>query len=230
VPPAVVAESRKGETPKAAVDKKRPETAAPKPVENVAPPAMEPAPVPAAPDAKSDKGGAGGSWFSISSTPWDANAQQPTHPAPSWDAPPTPAPSQPAEASFPPVPEQMYVAEPGVNASAPELEPEPAATGFYTDSAPLPELVAGGQDIAPATVETLRQEATQVVEESVVQRLEEPSPVSSQKPEAAAPNVDDLVAKVLAKMNPDVLQAVTREILKPVVEAMVREEMKSKKS
>jgi len=41
--------------------------------------------------------------------------------------------------------------------------------------------------------------------------------------------MDDLVAKVLAKLNPEVLQAVTREILKPVVEAMVQEEMKSKK-
>jgi hypothetical protein len=41
--------------------------------------------------------------------------------------------------------------------------------------------------------------------------------------------MDDLVARVLARMSPEVLQAVTREILKPVVEAMVKEEMKSKK-
>jgi hypothetical protein len=42
--------------------------------------------------------------------------------------------------------------------------------------------------------------------------------------------MDELVAKVLAKMSPEMLQAVTREILKPVVEAMVREEISSKKS
>jgi hypothetical protein len=36
------------------------------------------------------------------------------------------------------------------------------------------------------------------------------------------------VAKVLAKMNPDVLQAVTREILKPVVEALVKDELNKK--
>ncbi|PYU61220.1 MAG: hypothetical protein DMG56_13890, partial [Acidobacteria bacterium] len=48
--------------------------------------------------------------------------------------------------------------------------------------------------------------------------------------EAATPSMDDLVAKVLAKLNPEVLQAVTREILRPVVEAMVKEELKSKKS
>ena len=45
-----------------------------------------------------------------------------------------------------------------------------------------------------------------------------------------APDMDALVAKVLAKLSPEVLQAVTREILKPVVEAMVREEVKAKKS
>ena len=49
-------------------------------------------------------------------------------------------------------------------------------------------------------------------------------------PEATEPNMDELVARVLAKMNPDVLQKVTREILKPVIEAIVRDEMNSKKS
>jgi hypothetical protein len=41
--------------------------------------------------------------------------------------------------------------------------------------------------------------------------------------------MEDLVAKVLSKMSPEMLQAVTREILKPVVEAMVREELNAKK-
>jgi len=45
---------------------------------------------------------------------------------------------------------------------------------------------------------------------------------------AASPNMDELVAKVLAKMNPDVLQAVTREILKPVIEALVKDELSKK--
>jgi hypothetical protein len=34
----------------------------------------------------------------------------------------------------------------------------------------------------------------------------------------------------MANMSPEVLQAVTREILKPVVAAMVKEELRSKKS
>jgi len=38
------------------------------------------------------------------------------------------------------------------------------------------------------------------------------------------------VARVLGKMNPDVLQKVTREILKPVIEAIIRDELDSKKS
>jgi len=45
---------------------------------------------------------------------------------------------------------------------------------------------------------------------------------------APSPNMDELVAKVLAKMNPDVLQAVTREILKPVIEALVKDELNKK--
>jgi hypothetical protein len=38
------------------------------------------------------------------------------------------------------------------------------------------------------------------------------------------------VLDVLAKMSPEMLQAVTREILKPVVAAMIRDEINAKKS
>jgi len=68
--------------------------------------------------------------------------------------------------------------------------------------------------------------------------LHEEAPVATAQPEEAVaaapettePNMDELVARVLAKMNPDVLQKVTREILKPVIEAIVRDEIDSKKS
>jgi hypothetical protein len=40
--------------------------------------------------------------------------------------------------------------------------------------------------------------------------------------------MDEIVAKVLARMNPEVLQAVTREILKPLVEAMIKDEIHKK--
>jgi hypothetical protein len=48
--------------------------------------------------------------------------------------------------------------------------------------------------------------------------------------EPAQPDMDEIVARVLSKMNPEVLQRVTREILKPVIEAIVRDEINSKKS
>src|SRR5262249_38782943 len=69
-----------------------------------------------------------------------------------------------------------------------------------------------------------------------VERIAEPKAGESRAegPAAAAqsaqPDTDELVARVLAKMNPDVLQKVTREILKPVIEAIIRDELDSKKS
>jgi CheY-like chemotaxis protein len=193
-----------------------------------------PPPKPGAPK-EADKPAAGGSWFSISSTPWQGDTKQAGPAAPSWDAPGAPL-SPAANAPVPPpvsakAPAAPELAVPGV----PELEPEPEATGFYTESVTLPELVSGGENVSPAVVEALRQEATQVVEQSTLQRVAESTPeYTLPTPEApaaeGAPDTDALVAKVLAKLSPEVLQAVTREILKPVVEAMVREEIKAKKS
>jgi len=42
-------------------------------------------------------------------------------------------------------------------------------------------------------------------------------------------DMDALVARVVAKMSPDVLQRVTQEILKPVIEALIKDELASKK-
>ena len=199
-------------------------------------PAKQPAAPPkeAAPK-EGTKAPEGGSWFSISSTPWEADAKQPGQTAPAWDAPAAPsapaakAPVQPsASASTPALPEI------GIPEQS-ELEPEPEPTGFYTDPTTLPELVSGGENISPEAVEALRHEATQVVEESTLQRVvESSSEYTLNTPEGtapeAAPDMEALVAKVLSKLSPEVLQAVTREILKPVVEAMVRDEIKAKKS
>jgi hypothetical protein len=46
---------------------------------------------------------------------------------------------------------------------------------------------------------------------------------------AAQPNMDELVARVLSRMSPDVMQKVTRDILKPVIEALIQDELNSKK-
>jgi carbon monoxide dehydrogenase subunit G len=53
--------------------------------------------------------------------------------------------------------------------------------------------------------------------------------VASTHPTATKAEVDAMVAKVLSKLSPEVLQAVTRELLKPVIASMVQDELKSKK-
>jgi len=57
----------------------------------------------------------------------------------------------------------------------------------------------------------------------------EPESIAPSLAAAKEPDMDELVARVLAKMNPDVLQRVTREILRPVIETIVRDELSGKK-
>jgi CheY-like chemotaxis protein len=171
----------------------------------------------AAPDTKEAKD----SWFSVSSSPWEGEIQKASQLASTWDAPAVPVPKNGHEQTA-------------------EVSQE---TQALIDEAALP----------PDAVEAIRGEAAQAAEDATF-ILETPETASSeggsfyareedevlepnsppvQTPAPAATtstNMDDLVAKVLAKMNPEMLQAVTREILKPVVEAMVKEELKSKKS
>jgi CheY-like chemotaxis protein len=99
--------------------------------------------------------------------------------------------------------------------------PEPAA-----DSAPVESLYSPPEhELEPETsAPALALETTAPASE--VAHLEEPAaPALESEPAPAPNNIDELVAKVLAKMNPDVLQAVTREILKPVIEALVKDEL-----
>lgn len=152
------------------------------------------------------------SWFSTSSSPWDAELKKANQLASTWDAPTsTSAPATPS------------------NGTAKTTEPLSEETKSVIEEAALP----------PAAVEAIREEAA-LVTENTAQAAEpaaaekdfyahEPIVEAEAAKPAAAPSMDDLVAKVLANMNPEVLQAVTREILKPVVEALVKEELKSKK-
>ena len=169
------------------------------------------------------------SWFSVSSSPWESEIQKASQLASTWDAP--------------------VAANP---AAAPKNGTEKTTEVSHETQAVIEEAA-----LPPMAIEAIREEAAQVAEdatfiletpetasseggsfyaqeeEGVLEPNSAPAPALSQAPPPAAtpsPNMDDLVAKVLAKMNPEVLQAVTREILKPVVEAMVKEELKSKKS
>ncbi len=49
-------------------------------------------------------------------------------------------------------------------------------------------------------------------------------------PQQAGPDVDEIVARVLGKMDPEMFQKLTREILRPMIEGIVRDEINSKKS
>lgn len=78
-------------------------------------------------------------------------------------------------------------------------------------------------------VEAIREEVAQVHEGPEEAPANEALAASTASEAAAAPSTEDVVAKVLAKLSPEVLQAVTRDILKPVIESIVREELGQKK-
>jgi CheY-like chemotaxis protein len=152
-------------------------------------------------------------WFSVPANPWDAEIEKANRLASAWDAA-TPVAATPG----------------GSNGTEKRAEPVSEETQKVIEQAALPV----------EAVEAIREEAAQVAEDATqVVEQQNADGSSFYAPEAlveapaaeptAKPNMDDLVAKVLAGLSPEVLQAVTREILKPVVEAMVKEEMKSKK-
>ncbi len=154
------------------------------------------------------------SWFSVPSNPWNAEIEKANKLASAWDA-------------------AVPVTGPSASSNGTEKATEAVSeeTQKVIEEAALPA----------AAVEAIREEAAQVaVDATQATEQQNADGTSFYAPEALveapaavpapSPSMDDLVARVLAKMSPEVLQAVTREILKPVVEAMVKEEMKSKKS
>lgn len=158
-------------------------------------------------------------WLSVSSSPWEGEIQKANQLASTWG---TPTVTNPV--------------------AAPKNGTEKAKQASQVAHAVIEEAA-----LPPATVEAIREEAAQVAEDATfvvdaeessegsgfyAQGEDEIDVESNNPPPTSAPpaasNMDDLVSKVLARMSPEVLQAVTREILKPVVEAMVKEELKSK--
>jgi CheY-like chemotaxis protein len=174
----------------------------------ITPAVVEPTPEPEKPAATN-------SWFSSVASPWDTEAQKASRLASTWDAPVASAPvanSAPeAVASY--VHEEVAKEDPTatVDALAPAVSEDVQAK---VEEAALP----------PATVEAIREEAHQVAETAV---QEAPAVETSSK--TPDPSMEEMVAKVIAKMSPEMLQAVTRDILKNVVESMVRDELNAKK-
>ena len=125
-------------------------------------------------------------------------------------------------------------AEIGVNETQeiePYREPESAHQESTWVAAPA-EVVnqfmeTPAQEFAPAQTESTEQEEQPA-------QVEESAPAAEPLPEVVAevavqPNMDDLVARVLSRMSPDVLQKVTQDILKPVIAAIIQDELNAKK-
>jgi CheY-like chemotaxis protein len=209
----------------------------------VASPVIATIPEPAAPESTKPNGA--NSWFSTTTSPWEAEAQKANQLAATWDAPAVPAAIAPNEQNDEPVLEQLPVVE--------EIQPEAALTYDFVseapseepvsyvpdpglvgneivDHTPLPELISDGS-ISVETVESIRQETSYALESVTESAATKPANNATAKfVETSQQDMDALVANVLAKMSPEMLQAVTREILKPVVAAMIRDEINAKKS
>jgi len=208
----------------------------------IAPPNIASAPEPAAPESTKPNGA--NSWFSTSTSPWEAEAQKANQLAATWDAPAVPS----ASATHDVIDEPVVELPPSVD----EVQPEPVLTYDFVSEAPseepviyvpdpalvgneivahnpLPELISDGS-ISPETVETIRQDTIYALESVTEPVVAKPAHATAKIAESSQQDMDALVANVLAKMSPEMLQAVTREILKPVVAAMIRDEINAKKS
>jgi CheY-like chemotaxis protein len=100
---------------------------------------------------------------------------------------------------------------------------------------------AGGSLPAEKFAEVAREEAAPVEEEHVAvpEAVEEPAPTTGHVAESVTaatqseeekPDMDTLVARVIDQMNPELLKKMTHEFLRPVIAAVIEEELKSKKS
>lgn len=159
------------------------------------------------------------SWFSAVSSPWDAEVQKASKLASTWDAPGTSAPA--AEL----VHENGEAAQFEARGEAPKDDPAATVDGLIPELGEEAKEKAAEAILPAATVEAIREEAQQQIAETAAQT----EPEAEAQTKADESSMDDMVAKVLSKMSPEMLQAVTREILKPVVEAMVRDELNAKK-
>jgi CheY-like chemotaxis protein len=176
------------------------------------------------------------SWFSVSRAPWEVEARKATLLASTWDTPIANSPEETQEI-FPPVAEQPAPPLESVSQASTQVQlPEPET---YEASATAPvesnatkswksawEAPAAQVLSFEPVVERVLEVAEPKVEED---HAAEPPHAATAMPQSAQPDMEELVARVLGKMNPDVLQKVTREILKPVIEAIIRNELDSNK-
>ncbi|HWN76266.1 MAG TPA: response regulator [Candidatus Udaeobacter sp.] len=118
---------------------------------------------------------------------------------------------------------------PVLDFSTPETETESA----YASSAPAElnetQEVQAYQEPEPNFVSHMEPPAVAEEPARVTEAVEEVVHHAEPAAEVQQLDMDALVARVVAKMNPDVLQRVTQEILKPVIEALIKDELASKR-
>jgi CheY-like chemotaxis protein len=177
------------------------------------------------------------SWFSVSRAPWEVEARKATLLASTWDTPIANSPEETQEI-FPSVTEEAAtplenVSQASMQVHPPEPETHEASATAPVEPAPTKSWESAWE--APAapvlSFEPVVERVAEVAEPKVEENhAAEPQPAVTGMPQFTQPDMDELVARVLGKMNPDVLQKVTREILKPVIEAIIRDELDSNKS
>ncbi|MGB8325203.1 MAG: hypothetical protein WCE52_19760, partial [Candidatus Acidiferrum sp.] len=172
-------------------------------------------------------------WYSVPPSPWDVEAKKVSQLAATWDAPVVkgteetqeiPVYNEAARVEQLPAPETVSE----VSSSAPEVVQEVA----HEDAAPAHETAATNSDFVVAAEPEAQIENSPETVSSNFTEIDEPKvetaePIAAVQPQAN--QMDELVARVLQRMNPDVLQKVTQEILKPIIEALVKDELESKK-
>ena len=175
------------------------------------------------------------SWMAGAVSPWEAELHHASQLASTWES----ARSTPSIAVEESSATEAFLSS-GLMSGAPEPQAEEpiarlsaaAVSEEQCPAEPAPETVSAIESLlSPVTQEILHEEAAQVVaaQQSVPSEANASAEaaVGASVP-AVAPDIDEIVAKVLARMNPDILQAVTREILKPLVEAMIKDELHKK--
>jgi len=185
-------------------------------------------------------------WSSASSTHWETEARKASQLAAAWDAPAAGSPAteaitsheEPVQETAPAVleakPEPVALLStfaPAEEIHTPETEPvavEPQAAPVIHCASP-----DDTQDVPVYKTQAPSWAAPAPIQDAPVAEApvaEAPIPEAAPAPEPKQLDIEGLVARVLEKMSPDVMQKVTHEILRPVIEALVKEELNSHKS
>jgi hypothetical protein len=172
-------------------------------------------------------------WYSVPPSPWDVEAKKVSQLAATWDAPATKVTEETQE--IPVYKEAAAVEEVSASETVSEVSSpvtEAVQDVAHEDAAPAHETAATGSNfVLPAEQESQIENSPETVSSNFTEidepRVETAEPITATRPQAN--QMDELVARVLQRMNPDVLQKVTQEILRPIIEALVKDELESKK-